>query len=151
MIFSLPKRVLAVMVILIGMIFLIESDKIYWKYWPIIPAEAHGKIKITNTNKQVCQGGYLFYEVAIDKKIELPVTVKRQLVNSYVITYLPSDPPRKELGVQSVRSFVHVPSNAEIGDWYMRWEAEYHGKYDRTISLRIDSEPFWVIECGKKK
>lgn len=146
------KKIIAV---ILGILSLIVGaswvDRIYWQYWDIVPAVVHGKIEVKNANKTVCAGRTLIYTVDIDKKIDSRPKIKRQLVNSYIISYPASEPAAKPLGRQKVTASLPVPSSAELGDWHLRWSAEYPLRHGRVVSVDAESETFWVVDCSKKK
>ena len=125
------------------------AEVFYWKYWPFTPAVVHGKIKVLNPNKEVCAGTNMKYEADITKYMDVPYTVKRQLVNSSLIMYDPVYPPRKPLGRQKVYSDIFVPKRADVAEWFMRHTIEYYvgPGGDRIIPVISVSEKFKVIDC----
>jgi hypothetical protein len=147
-------------VVLVGLgLLLIPSWGMYFYEEYIMdhtPAVVH-KITIKNKDKQVCPGGMLLYEVDIDKKRDLPATVKRQLVNSYLISFDVIFPPRKPLGRHIYAGSLYVPKGAEVGDWFLRWTSEYpipprkRNGSPQIIAVSKDSDPFWVVDCGNSE
>jgi len=150
------KSILAAIIVLALLVAGAWVDRWYWEHWPMVPLVLHGdKIKITNANREVCQGSMLLYAIEGEKLMEYTgAVVKRQLINSYVITYPASQPPTKPMGHIDVGGHLHVPKMAEVGDWYMRWEVIVPlgpEKYGRKFSIAKNSEPFWVVDCDNDK
>jgi hypothetical protein len=130
----------------------LNGERWYWKYWPMTPAIVYG-IKVTNPGKTVCPGQPMTYEVDIDRKLKGPVTIKRQLVNSAVITLPSSEPPEKPLGRQIVPAQVPTSRAADYGEWFMRWTAEYElgPEKNRTETISMNSDKYHVVSCEGAK
>jgi hypothetical protein len=142
------KRVyLGTLLIMASLSVCLTAEKFYWQYWPFVPSIVHS-IKVTNPGKVVCPGENMTYEVDIDRKIPGPVTVKRQLVNSQVISLPEAKLPAKPLGRQLVSAYAPTPRSADYGTWYMRWTAEYPiGPNGRIVQVSKDSEEYRVVFC----
>lgn len=135
--------------ILLGILCLILgglwAEKLYWAYWPFNPITIH-QVKVTND--PVCAGMNMIYEMDIIKHMPIAPTVKRQLVNSYIIDYPIIEPPEKKTGRQKVPAVLHIPSFVDPGMYYMRWTAAYDiGPNGRKISVTVESPPFTVRKC----
>lgn len=163
--FSLGETTLSMRVVfkfcLLVMTFFVVigwTETFYWKYWPFTPAIVYSSsnektpfpiLKVTNPNKTVCAGSDMTYVVDIDKKMNVPYKIKRSLVDSSLIMYPVSEPPRKELGRQLVKAAIHVPRSADRSKWFMTWTVEYEigpeGK--RIIPINAVSEKFTVVDC----
>ena len=137
---------LLLMVIMTAMMW-IESS--YWKYYPFEPVVFHSGITIKNPQNTVCAGDLLIYEMEIDRKMDVPVMVKRQLVNSYQIDYPKLEVPNKNLGIQKVYGSVHIPSYVDPGQYTLRWTGEYIITSDRSIYKTFESQKFNVVNCRR--
>jgi hypothetical protein len=114
--------------------------------WPWEPIVIYS-IKITTP--VVCTGGLLVYEAKIDKREDVACVVKRNLANSYLITYDPTEPPRKELGPQIVTARLHVPLKTDPGNnWEMNWTVECEKPFKKPFVWSLkDKEKFTVVDC----
>jgi hypothetical protein len=145
------KKILWSAILVVVILLVMNGEKWYWAYYPFKPAILHS-IKVTNPNKTVCAGEVMAYDVDIDKKMDVPVTVKRQLINSRVITLTPSQPPWKPLGRQTVPAFAATSKGDDPGVWWMRWTAEYEiGPNGRIVPVHGRSDEYRVIDCDKEK
>lgn len=120
------------------------SDIIYRRYYPFVPSVVYGDIKIINEDKKVSPGGYLIYEVDIDRKMNVPTTIRRALANGYLITFDDVQPPENTLGRQKVRAILKVPRNTACGTWRLKWSANYEVTEGRKVTVSAKSEPFEV-------
>jgi hypothetical protein len=117
-------------------------------YWDFEPLVVYG-ITVTNPNREVCQGSIMKYDIDFDKRMEASCTVKRALVNDYLVNYEPVHPPRKALGRQIAKGDLFVPKIAETHPWMMRWTAECEvGPYKRIIAVTKESCKFHVVDCS---
>jgi hypothetical protein len=147
------KRIALGLIIGFIIIFVLpEKVKIFYEdhFVDWTPAIVH---RIVLRDTEACQGGKLFYDIHLDKYRDFEYTVKRQIVDSYNITYDSVVPPRKPLGPGVYAGSVYIPKSAEIGDWFLRWTVEYkippHGsqKETTTYAITVNSEKFWVVKC----
>jgi hypothetical protein len=145
---------LATVVILVTM----NAERWYWKYWNHVPLVLYGgtasnpneKIKVLNPDNSVCAGELMKYEVDLDKRMDVACTVKRQLVNSYLIPYDPYEPPRKELGRQKAKGALHIPGKTDPGsEWFMRWTSECEvGPDGLKVATTAVSNKFTILDCS---
>lgn len=141
------KMVFRILVIMCIVLCGLWAERLYWAYWPFEPLIVHG-IKIINPDNTVCAGSNLLYQMEIEKQMDVPAKVKRQLVNSYIIDYPAIEPPDKPLGSQVVTTTVPVPEYADAGLYHLRWAVEYEvGPDKRPITVRTESKPFMVVKC----
>jgi len=126
---------------------ILTGEKWYWAYWPFDPATVYS-IRVTNPDKLVCAGTEMTYDVDIDKKMDVPVTVKRTLVNSYEIVLKPEQPAFRGFGRKTYPQTAPVGNFTERGDWHMDWTADYQvGPKKRIISRHGKSDTYWVVDC----
>ncbi len=146
------KKVIRNILIVMGLLSIIlTAEKWYWAYWPFDPAMVYS-ITVTNPNKQVCAGTDLTYVVDIDKKMNVPVTVKRVLVNSVETVLKSSTPSFRGMGRMKVSINVPIGQFHERGDGFMRWTAEYEiGPNKRIISRHMNSDTYRVVGCDDEK
>ena len=126
-----------------------QFERVRWEYFTPTPAVIHGDIKILNKDKSVIAGQWMFYEVSLEKKLHGACIVKRQLVNSYTVSYDPSYPPEKPLGPQYVKGKLHIPRGTDPGqDWFMRLSLECPvGPYNKVVIINAVTERFQVIDA----
>jgi hypothetical protein len=143
------KKVLWIVLIVLFIVGALNGERWYWTYWDFKPLTIHGKIKIKNPGSIVCAGSLMIYEVCFDKTMDVACTIKKQMVNSYLISYDPEEPPRKPLGsYQKATGSAHIPGRTDPGEWFMRWTAECPtGPYGRVIFVNAVSDKFQVIDC----
>ena len=123
------------------------TERLYWAYWPFNPLTVYG-IKVMNPEGIVCAGTNLIYEMDVEKHLDVPARVKRQLINSYIIDFPILEPPDKPLGRQKVVTTLNVPAFADEGHYYLRWATEYIlGPEKRVVTVHIESKPFLVRKC----
>lgn len=138
-------------IIMTAVLLVTNGERWYWSYYPFKPAILHS-IKITNPEKTVCRGQLMTYDVDIDKKMDVPVTIKRQLVNSRVVTINPENPPWKPLGRKIYHNAIMVSPFDDLGEWWMRWTAEYEvGPNGRIVPVHGESDKYIVVDCSSKK
>ncbi len=141
------KMVFRLLVIMCMVLTALWAERLYWAYWPFEPLKVYG-IKIINPNETVCAGSNLLYEMDIDKRMDVPSKIKRQLVNSYIIDFPVLEPPDKPLGRQKVVTTLNVPAFADEGLYYLRWAVEYSiGPDKRLVTAHVESKPFLVRRC----
>lgn len=149
----MKNKILYILILIAIVSVAMWAETLYWRYWPFDIIEV-SKIKIDHPGKTVRAGDLLRYSMDIDKKMNLPATVKRQLENSYRIDFPAQEVPAKALGRQTVRGYLQIPNFADAGVYRMTWTAEYEiGPEKRIIAVSTDSEPFTVVRCerGVKK
>ena len=116
----------------------------FWLLCPYEPIVVE-PIKIMNKDRVVQQGGTLIYRLAYDKKINIQSTVKRQLVNTYTITYT-NVPGVARPGKGVAHTSLPVPKYASPGLYVLRWSSTYQVNPLRSITVSLDSEQFQVIK-----
>jgi hypothetical protein len=145
---TLKKGIFLCLVFLTGYTIVSGIEEAYWKYWPFNPATIHS-IRVMNPGKEVCAGDEMVYVVEITKHMDVPCKVKRALVNSSLIPYPVTEPPRKPLGYQKVSASIHVPRSADYREYYMPFTIDYEiGPKGRIISRSMNSEKFIVKDCS---
>jgi hypothetical protein len=143
----MKKAFLVLLSIMAVLSVVLTAEKYYWRYWPFEPIEVCDPLLVMNPGKIVKAGTLLIYKVDFDKKMDVPCTIQRQLVNGYRIDYDAVKPPRKALGKQSALGQVQVPSGTDVGMWKLRWEISCKvGPEDREISYTRETEPFAVVK-----
>ncbi len=121
----------------------------YWLFWPYTPFVIDGPIRVTNLNRQVVVGEYLDYEKDVEKKLPVPATIYKWLMNDYVIAYTPIT-GNIPVGKRTMRVKLKIPQSAEPGIYKFKWEGHYQVNPIRTVIVIGWSEPFEVVS-GKTK
>lgn len=116
----------------------------WWLYYPYKPFVLDKPVHILNAHNEVVQGGLLRYALHYDKRLPIPATITKQLVNTFLITATPLI-GNIAVGKGSLISGMRVPARADVGTYVLKWEAAYQVNHFRKIIVSSVSEPFQVI------
>jgi hypothetical protein len=121
----------------------------YWNLYPYVPIVVKQPIEICNENKEVRPGEHLIYKLDMDKRMPLPCTITKQLINDFIITYSPivGNLPEGEF-VKSVK--IKIPKSAEPGTYRLKWEASYPVNRERNVIVTAWSEYFTILDKDEK-
>ena len=142
---TVPKWVLRLLVTLAFAVYLLVT---YWLIWPYEPFVINGPISILNENQTVEQGDFLIYEKEVEKKMAVPATIYKCLINTYVIAYTPIT-GNIPIGKRVMRVKQPIPLSAEPGEYRFKWEGHYKVNPLRTIIVTGWSVPFKVVQRTK--
>ncbi len=128
----------------IGLLLIAYSIGTYWLFWPYEPMIISEPIVIDNFDHTVHPGDYLRYDLHLDKQMDLPCVVYRQLLNNFTVNYSPvySNIP---VGKRVMSIKLLIPNSAEPGDYRLKVGWEYKVNPIRTILVEKWSEPFQVV------
>ena len=111
----------------------------FWLWYPYEPLVINGPIEIVNPGKIVNAGENVEYKISYDKKMFLPGTLTRKLINTYKIEY-PDVTTTAPIGPDTDIIALPVPVFAHSGEHYIWWSITYRVNPIRYITVQRESE-----------
>ena len=117
---------------------------LFVEVYPYKPIEIH-QIYIVDNDNTVAPGEHVNYVTEYTKHMELPATVRRQLVNGYVLN-LPISYGDIPSGCGRTLNRIRIPEFADPGEYTIQISYTYlvSGFPVKYVTVRAESNPFRV-------
>lgn len=121
----------------------------YIMIYPFKPLVVH-KICILDADNVVVAGDKLYYSVHFTKYTNSVATIRRRLVNSYVLP-LPDTYGSNPVGEHTIKAEIPIPEFADPDDYKIMIDYEYTvGEHpERKIVVKAESPMFRVVQGPK--
>lgn len=116
----------------------------YWMLYPYEPLVINSYSPLPINNKELIVHDNIVYELDYCKNMDLPVTVRRKLVDGLVFALPDVTTAVNEPGCRVQNFAVEVPHSLPEGDYFMTIEFVYKVNPLREVSIITNTEQFVV-------
>jgi len=118
----------------------------YVMLYPYNPITVHS-IKILDQDNVVVAGEKIYYSIHVTKHMPLVATVRRRLVNSYVLP-LPDIYGSNPVGEHTIKAEAPIPEFADSGNYKLMIDYEYTVSQhpERKVVVSVESPQFRVVQ-----
>mgnify|MGYP001563702585 CR=1 FL=1 len=136
-----PLYIVGIITIVMTLIFIISIS--YMVFFPFEPVTFnYDKFKILTP--EVKGGDSVKFESSYCRKMDVPVVISRQLINTYLYFY-PDVIGMTSLGCQKRVVTLKIPTTSEKGEYFVRNTYRYQVNTLREVVYVKDTEKFKVV------